>query len=91
MATVQLDAATVSVTMPRFESVEPSQAANVNESVPVKPASGKYVAVVPASPAVPCAGWETIRSVSGLPSASLAASGTATGVPDVVLALALLT
>ena len=40
-------------TVPRFESVEPSQAAKVNESLPANPASGKYSAVVPFKPAVP--------------------------------------
>ncbi len=40
-------------TVPRFESVEPSQAAKVNASLPANPASGKYSAVVPFKPAVP--------------------------------------
>ncbi len=56
--------------MARFESVEPSQAANVNGRCRRSPASGKYVAIVPARPTVPCAGCETMRSVSALPSGS---------------------
>ena len=84
-------APTVSVTVPRFESVEPSHAAKVNVSLPVKPASGKYVATVPFSPVVPCVGCDTIRSVSVLPSGSVASSEIVTGVFTLVEAAASLT
>ncbi len=77
-------APTLTVTVARFESIEPSHAAYVNESLPVKPANGKYVAVVPARPTVPLAGCDTIRSVRLLPSGSVATSGIWTGAPRVV-------
>ena len=57
---------TVTATVARFESVEPSQAANVNESAPLKSASGEYPANVPFNPIVPWAGCETMRSVNAL-------------------------
>src|SRR5512135_999321 len=75
---------TPTVTVARFEFVLPSHAANVNESEPLKPASGKYVAVAPARPAVPCEGWFTMRSVSALPSGSLAERGIGTDTPFIV-------
>ncbi len=84
-------APTVTVTVPRFESVEPSHAAKVNVSWPLKPASGKYVATVPFSPVVPCVGCETIRNVNAFPSGSVASSEIATGVSTLVEAVALLT
>jgi hypothetical protein len=40
MVRVQVAAATATEAVPRFESVEPSQAANVNESLPTNPTSG---------------------------------------------------
>ena len=88
MLTVHTGAPTVTVTVPRLESVAPSQAAKVKVSAPVKPGSGMYVASVPASPARPWAGWETTRRVSVSPSGSVAVRGIVTGVPAVVDALA---
>ena len=87
----QVVAPTVTETWPRFESVEPSHAAYVNESWPENPANGKYVAVVPDKPTVPLAGWETMRSVSGSPLTSLASRWIATGAPAPVAAVRSLT
>ena len=63
---------TETVTVPVLDSTDPSHAANVKVSMPENPGSGMYVALVPAIPARPCAGRDTIRSVSGFESASTA-------------------
>lgn len=73
----------VSVTVPSSESVDPSEAAKVKRSVPVKSASGKKVARFPSMPTLPCSGCETMRNDRASPSASLASSAALT----VVLAL----
>ena len=59
-------------TLARFESMDPSQAANVKRSLPAKPGNGKYVAVRPVRLTVPLIGWDTMRNVNALPSGSLA-------------------
>jgi hypothetical protein len=46
----------------------------VNASLPVKAVSGKKVACLPVRPTVPWLGCDTMRSVSALPSGSLAPS-----------------
>src|SRR5262249_52767995 len=60
-------AVVVRATVPSFESVEPSQAAYVNESAPTKPGSGKYVAVLLLRLTVPCTGCEMTRNERVLP------------------------
>ena len=73
--------------VPRFESVEPSQAAYVMVSLPENPTSGKYVISVPLNPAVPLDGWDTILRVKALLLASLACNEMTTDFPVVVVAV----
>src|SRR5579862_1309514 len=82
---------TVTETVPRLESVDPSHAANVNESAPANPTSGTYRTFVPSTTAVPWAGGDTIRRVRALPSGSAASRAIATATFSLVVAVPSLT
>jgi len=78
-------APTATRTVARLESVDPSQAENVNASSPLNPASGKYVARDPLRALVPCSGCDTMRSCNWLPSGSVATNGIKISTPGLVL------
>ena len=72
------------VTVATLDSLTPSLASNVKESVPLKSAAGVYVRLALAPASVPCSGAVTSEYVSGSPSASDAASVSGSGVSSSV-------
>ena len=62
------------VTVAMFESLTPSVASKVKESVPLKSAAGVYVRLALAPASVPCSGSVRSEYVSESPSASVAPS-----------------
>src|SRR5512133_1699220 len=75
------------MTVAGLDATWPSNAVYVNVSVPVKPAAGVYVILLPAAAeSEPCAGGDAAANVSASPSTSVATSAIETAVPSNVCA-----